>query len=171
MSKGWKYGLIKVDIEDEGTEYVEQTNLLVELYPLGDEAKGEELYNTYCNARLMTLEELKMATADIERDGINEYFYDNGNFEWKVCGKCYDGDWAWTPNQGQQKPKTTKVKETKDGETFIELTPAVLSQMGWVEGDDLEFETVGSDSFIITRVDKLPIPGDDEQLDAIYGGE
>ena len=72
----WKYGLIKV--YDEPTFDTSQTNMLVELYPLGE---GGE-YNTFCRAGLQTLEEIEMAKRDIERDGINEYFFNNGTFKW-----------------------------------------------------------------------------------------
>tara|TARA_R110000744_G_scaffold13402_7_gene39010 strand:- start:574 stop:873 length:300 start_codon:yes stop_codon:yes gene_type:complete len=92
MSSGWKYGLIKVAIEDEGADYEEQINLLVELYPLGD--NGE--YSSFCLARVQSIEEIQNAQKDIERDGINEWFYDNGVFEWKVCSNCTQGDWDWT---------------------------------------------------------------------------
>ena len=57
MSSGWKYGLIKVAIEDEGADYEAQINLLVELYPLGDD--GE--YNSFCLARLQSIEDLQNA--------------------------------------------------------------------------------------------------------------
>ena len=91
MSSGWKYGLIKVAIEDEGTDYETQINLLGELYPLGD--NGE--YDSFCLARLQSIEEIQNAQKDIEHDGINEWFYDNGAFEWKVCSNCSQGDWDW----------------------------------------------------------------------------
>ena len=87
----WKYGLIKVAIEDEGADYEVQINRLVELYPLGD--NGE--YNSFCRARLQSIEEIQNAQKDIEHDGINEWFYDNGVFEWKVCNNCAHGDWDW----------------------------------------------------------------------------
>ena len=91
MSSGWKYGLIKVAIEDEGADYEAQINLLVELYPLGN--NGE--YSSFCLARLQSIEEIQNAQKDIEHDGINEWFYDNGVFEWKVCNNCTQGDWDW----------------------------------------------------------------------------
>ena len=91
MSSSWKYGLIKVTVEDEGTDYEVQINLLVELYPLAD--NGE--YNSFCRARLQSIEEIQNAQKDIEHDGINEWFYDNGVFEWKICNNCAQGDWDW----------------------------------------------------------------------------
>ena len=42
---GWKYGLIKVDVRDmRDTEFEEQVNMIVELYPLGE--NGE--YDAFC---------------------------------------------------------------------------------------------------------------------------
>ncbi|MAG27669.1 hypothetical protein CMI47_19230 [Candidatus Pacearchaeota archaeon] len=93
MSMGWKYGLIKVGVEDEGTELEKQINLLVELYPLGD--NGE--YTSFCKARIQTLEELQNAQSDIERDGTSTWFYDNGTFTWNVCPHCLAGDWDYEP--------------------------------------------------------------------------
>jgi hypothetical protein len=95
MSKGWKYGLIKVAIEDEGTDYEEQINLLAELYPLGE--NGE--YDSFCTARIQSTEELQNAQADVERDGINTWFYDNGTFTWVGCEGCYEGRWDWEPKE------------------------------------------------------------------------
>ena len=91
MSKGWKYGLIKVAIEEEGTDCEEQVNLLVELYPLGE--NGE--YNSFCTARIQSIEELQNAQADVKRDGINTWFYDNGTFTWDTCKNCMQGEWSW----------------------------------------------------------------------------
>jgi hypothetical protein len=64
MPNSWKYGLIKVEIEDEGTDYETQINLLVELYPLGD--NGE--YDSFCSARLQSIEEIQNAQKDIEHE-------------------------------------------------------------------------------------------------------
>ena len=97
MSKGWKYGLIKVSIEDEGTDIEEQLNLLVELYPLGE--NGE--YTSFCKANPQSIEWLQKAQKDIERDGINEWFYDNGVFTYNMCDKCGEGSWDWTPKETQ----------------------------------------------------------------------
>jgi len=94
MSNGWKYGLIKVAIEDEGTDFESQVNLLVELYPLGDDGD----YAAWCVARPQTLEELEMAQRDIQRDGINEHFFDNGTFVFNHCEKCGEGRWDYVPN-------------------------------------------------------------------------
>ena len=95
MSKGWKYGLIKIGIKDAGTDIEEQVNLLVELYPLGD----NEEYNSFCNANPQSIEELQNAQKDIKRDGINEWFFNNGAFEWEACNSCFQGKWGWSPKE------------------------------------------------------------------------
>jgi diphthamide synthase (EF-2-diphthine--ammonia ligase) len=91
VSGGWKYGLIKVALPDEGRDV--QINMLVELYPLGE--TGE--YDTFCRASPQTLEEIEMAKRDIERDGINEYFFNNGTFKWVLEKEAYA--WDWRPNE------------------------------------------------------------------------
>ena len=87
----WKYGLIKVEIQDEGTEFEEQVNMLVELYPLGD--NGE--YSAFCKADLRSLQELDMARGDIIRDGVNTYFFDSGEFVWDRESIS----WDWIPDE------------------------------------------------------------------------
>jgi hypothetical protein len=88
---GWKYGLIKVNVQDEGTEFEEQVNMLVELYPLGED--GE--YDAFCRADLRSLQELDMARGDIVRDGINTFFFDNGEFIWDSEARS----WDWIPDE------------------------------------------------------------------------
>lgn len=91
-TKGWKFALIKVHIEEEGMELEEQINLLVELYPLGP--NGE--YDVFCEARINSLEELTLAKQDVERDGINDWFYEHGVFEFKPDGYSQQSVWNWT---------------------------------------------------------------------------
>jgi len=148
MSSGWKYGLIKVYIEDEGTEFETQINLLVELYPMGEEEEGEELYNMFCKASIRTSEDMRLASADIERDGINEYFFNNGTFKWNVCNKCNDGDWDWKPNKEPLFEKAI-LQEIDEG-TFIPLNSDILNQMGWEEGDDIDME-IENGSIIVSK--------------------
>jgi len=95
VNRGWKYGLIKVALDEPPFDTV-QINMLVELYPLGK--TGE--YNTFCRASLQTLEEIEMAKRDIERDGINEYFFNNGTFKWAPEKKAYA--WDWTPKEDDE---------------------------------------------------------------------
>jgi len=82
-NKGWKYGMIVVEIDDDGEETCE----LVELYNL--EGEG---YNSFCRARIMSPEELARAAADVERDGTNSWFFMNGDFEWKFEDLI---GWSW----------------------------------------------------------------------------
>jgi len=91
--KGWKYGLIKVSVMDEGTDTEEQINMLVELYPLGE--IGE--YNSFCAAHLTSLECIEQAKRDIERDGINESFFNSGKFVWQKA-EFDKYEWGWTAN-------------------------------------------------------------------------
>ena len=74
---GWKYGLIKVDVREEGTEFEEQVNMI----------------DAFCRADLSSLQELDMARGDIVRDGINTFFYDNGEFTWDHEARS----WDWIP--------------------------------------------------------------------------
>jgi len=83
--------LIKVNVQDEGTEFEEQVNMLVELYPLGED--GE--YDAFCRADLRSLQELDMARGDIVRDGINTFFFDNGEFIWDSEARS----WDWIPDE------------------------------------------------------------------------
>jgi hypothetical protein len=94
---GWKYGLIKVSIEDEGTESEEQINHLVELYP---DENGN--YTSFCDARPMSVEDLELALKDIKIDGINKYFFDNGKFNWDICDHCYTSKLDWESSSIKQ---------------------------------------------------------------------
>ena len=87
----WKYGLVKVFVQHEDTEFEEQINMLVELYPLGE--NGE--YDAFCKDDLRSLKELDMARGDIIRDGVNNYFFDNGTFVWDE----EERDWDWVPDE------------------------------------------------------------------------
>ena len=85
MSKGWKYGLILVQIA-----WDEEICELVELYPLPD---GE--YHSFCKAQISNLEDLRLAIKDIEKDGINHWFFNHGKFEWNSTTL----QWDWTSNK------------------------------------------------------------------------
>jgi len=69
----WKYGLILISIEDKDTDYESEICELVELY---QDKNGN--YTSWCKARINSLEELTNAYNDIQRDGINHWFYKNG---------------------------------------------------------------------------------------------
>jgi hypothetical protein len=90
----WKYGLIKVAGEDPLT--AEPECMVVELY---DIEKHDE-YTSYCLAHLDSLFSLKLAVKDIERDGVNEYFYNNGSFKYDSV----KGTWIYTSKEGWQNP-------------------------------------------------------------------
>lgn len=168
---GWKYGLIKVSIDYEGTDHEEQINHLVELFP---DEKGN--YTSFCNARLMSIEELEFALIDIKEDGINEYFYDTGKFTWDSCKSCHNSSLDW--EQPNKTMGTTTIKESNDGELYINLTADVLSQMGWADGDGIELDCSTDGTFTLTKIEQKmtvshqPISvNDNEELYAIYGGD
>jgi hypothetical protein len=169
---GWKYGLIKVSIEDEGTEFEEQINHLVELYP---DENGN--YTAFCNARLVSIEELDFALNDIKADGINEYFFNNGKFNWDVCENCYTSDLDWEPTN--KTIGTTIIKENDKGEPYLKLTANILSQMGWAGGDDVELDCNSDGTFTLTKISqKMTITafaGENDDIDAelyaVYGGD
>ena len=87
----WKYGLIKINhktVNALDEEYCE----LVELFADKD---GE--YTVFCKARINSLEEFNAAHKDIEKDGVNTWFAENGVFSYNVNN---DGDdfWDWNRN-------------------------------------------------------------------------
>jgi hypothetical protein len=79
----WKYGLIKVDYPDlwETDEYCE----LVELYRDND---GN--YTSFSKARIKSFKELEEAYADVMSDGVNNWFAENGTFEWNSEEQFWD---------------------------------------------------------------------------------
>jgi hypothetical protein len=169
---GWKYGLIKVSVEDEGTEFEEQINRLVELYP--DE---NENYTMYCEARLMSVEEIEFALSDIKESGINEHFFNTGKFTESACETCYTSNLDW---QSSDDPiMTTVIEENADGEPYLKLTADILSQMGWTEGDDIELDTNADGAFTLTKIEQKKVTtqwqegdnDDNEELYAVYGGD
>jgi hypothetical protein len=85
----WKYGMIVVEIDEEGDELCD----LVELYDL--EGNGE--YSVFAKAHLCTPEELNMAQRDVERDGANSWFFMNGDFQYKLDDSTGEYRWDWTP--------------------------------------------------------------------------
>lgn len=168
-SKGWKYGLIKTSVEYEGTDFEEQINRLVELYP---DENGN--YTSFCDARLMTVEELENALSDIKNDGINEYFFNNGEFIWNTCEKCISHNLGWEP---KNKPiGTATIKENKEGEAYLDLAADVLSQMGWSEGDSIELDCSDDGTFTLTKISQktnyaIEDSDTDEELYTVYGGD
>ena len=83
----WKYGMVLVEVNEYGEEICE----LAELYP---NKAGE--YTSWCKAHITSPVDLERAMKDVERDGINRWFYENGKFsiikdEWAV-------DYLWQSN-------------------------------------------------------------------------
>ena len=169
---GWKYGLIKVSIDDEGTEFEEQINRLVELYP-----DKNQKYTSFCDARLMSVEELELALNDIKENGINEYFFDSGKFTWDICKTCYTSKLDW--ESSSTVIGTTTIKENNNGDPYINLTADVLSQMGWSGGDGIELDCSSDGTFTLTKIEQKMIVQqgseddneDNEELYAVYGGD
>jgi hypothetical protein len=89
-NNNWKYAQILVEYSRDDTRY-----LIAEVYSLN--SNGE--YDSFCSANLETVTDLKYAISDIERDGPNTWFYDNGKFTWKKCNGGFEWDWCPT-NQG-----------------------------------------------------------------------
>ena len=90
----WKYAQVKVkDIDDNGNELDDEYQVF-EVYDLDNDG----VYETFSKPSLTDLESLKMAITDIERDGINTWFYENGTFEWK-SEKGEAWSWDWTPKE------------------------------------------------------------------------
>ena len=90
--KGWKFGMVLVEIcERTGEEICE----LVELYTL----EKEDEYSVWCQARLMSPDELEIAHADVQRDGINRWFYENGTFSFELDAEMGTRQWNWEPNE------------------------------------------------------------------------
>ena len=168
--KGWKYGLIKVDVEYEGTDLEEQTNHLVELFP---DENGN--YTSFCDARIMSIEELEFALSDIRSDGINEYFFNNGKFNYEVCEKCYNSKLDW--EEQNNAIETGVVKENEKGEMYLKLTSDILLQMGWTDGDPIELGCNDNGTFTLKKIDKFDAQQKcensdlDEELYAVYGGD
>ncbi len=83
----WKYALIKV-----GFDSIEEKDIgeLVELYY--EEVDGEVRYSSYGRPYLQSIEEIRRALRDVEKDGLITWFWDNGVFTWNT--KEYFWDWS-----------------------------------------------------------------------------
>ena len=87
----WKYGMILVQVDPEDGEELYE---LVELYNMG----GDEMTSpAFARARLMSPKELTMAYHDVQRDGVNRWFYDNGMFTWERDKVTEQWAWDWVP--------------------------------------------------------------------------
>ena len=67
--------MILVEVADDGEETCE----LVELYDMDEDGYHE----AFCRSRVMSPEELAAAAKDVERDGVNRWFFENGTFAWQ----------------------------------------------------------------------------------------
>jgi hypothetical protein len=100
----WKYGMLLVS--REGDEYKtkledgsketrpaeEDCYLLVELY---SNPNGE--YHSYCDANMNSPEALTMAHKDVQNEGINTWFYENGEFIYCPYAKLGFPNWDYEP--------------------------------------------------------------------------
>lgn len=95
----WKYGLIliykKGDSINNDPYYTfdEDVNEFVELYDVDN--NGE--YASFCPPKINDFANLELAYKDIKRDGINTWFYDNGQFKYNVKESKYD--WEELPKK------------------------------------------------------------------------
>jgi hypothetical protein len=90
--KGWKFGMILVEVcESTGEEVCE----LVELYALDKENE----YGMWCQARIMSPDELELAHSDVQRDGVNRWFYENGTFNFEYDEEMGERRWDWQPHK------------------------------------------------------------------------
>lgn len=128
---GWKYGMILIGWEGPGGSILrepaeegdEPLCQLVELYPNND-----GLYNSYCPADLRTPEALKWAMQDVERDGINEWFFDNGSFSWEPQRDITEHGYQfyWTPNDAEEYRKNSLFGDVDD---FESVEPGFLNEL------------------------------------------
>jgi hypothetical protein len=91
----WKYAQVKVRDIDENDNELTDACQIFEVYDLDNDG----VYETFSRSSLIDVESLKMAIADIERDGINTWFYENGTFKWVPEKDAYN--WGWTPGGGK----------------------------------------------------------------------
>lgn len=78
----WKYAMILIKV-DESTTWPEEVCELVELC---DKEDGNG-FVSFSNTKLLSPEELFRATKNVESDGINRWFYNNGEFSINKDGK------------------------------------------------------------------------------------
>lgn len=45
-----------------------------------------------------------------------------------------------------------EVKESPNGDLFIELTPEMMEAVGWKEGDTINWKEQGDGSFILKKI-------------------
>jgi antitoxin component of MazEF toxin-antitoxin module len=64
------------------------------------------------------------------------------------------------------KISTLAIKETSDGDLFIELPPDLLEDLGWEEGDEVKFIDKKNGKFLIKkmRYASIELEFDDDEL-------
>ena len=90
MTPVWKYALIKVGF-DEG--FNEDVNELVEVH--FERINGEIHYSSFGRPYLTSLSDIRNALADVEKDGVITWFWDNGVFTWN----SQEYFWDWSRNR------------------------------------------------------------------------
>ena len=80
----WKYGLIKIAEEDGEVCHSE----IVELY---SNDTGE--FTSFCAARFSHVKDVEVANKQIQKDGLNNWFYDNGEFIYNDHVERLDFQW------------------------------------------------------------------------------
>ena len=86
--------MILVEVADDGEETCE----LVELYDMDEDGYHE----AFCRSRVMSPEELAAAAKDVERDGVNRWFFENGTFAWQ-----FSEDRSWKKKKKNNDPTTS----------------------------------------------------------------
>jgi hypothetical protein len=89
MTPVWKYGLIKVGFDEH---LKEDENELVELYY--EIVNGETHYVAFSRPYLCSVSDIRNALADVEKDGVITWFWDNGVFTWNFK----ESFWDWKKN-------------------------------------------------------------------------
>jgi hypothetical protein len=89
MTPVWKYGLIKVGFDKV---FQEDEKELVEVYY--EKVDGEIRYVAFSRPHLCSISDIRNALADVEKDGVITWFWDNGVFTWNFK----ESFWDWSKN-------------------------------------------------------------------------
>lgn len=87
-ASGWKYAMILVDID----EFDQEVCQLSELFNIDG-------HHAFCKTELLSTWELMQAAKDVQRDGTNRWFYENGTFSWEKDEDTSKYAWNWTPSK------------------------------------------------------------------------
>ena len=90
MTPVWKYALIKVGFDKD---FNEDVNELVEVH--FERVNGEDHYSSFGRPYLTSLSDIRNALADVEKDGVITWFWDNGVFTWN----SQEHFWDWSRNR------------------------------------------------------------------------